>query len=348
MDSQQKKALVFVSAGLGDAILLVPLVKLLRENKFAVTALVTTRMPLEELLESTGLFDQLILARTKTGKAWLALKEYHNFNLALVNYFAATRSNLFLAKRMATRVHTNRIPDKAGKRLTHGLVYLQPKKDIHDAEQNVLLAGKGSMDIKAEHMRLTIPNRNTLNLQEGYIILQISAIHNKQEYKNWGVPHWIRFLKLCKDSFPKLRFVMLGDQTETSLGAEVMAAGIGNTENQMGKTNIREAWEAIEKSQLFIGVDGGLMHLAVAAGKPTLTLWGPSSPILYGYERINPEMHRVVSLNLPCAPCSAWISPNTTRFPSPEACPLRECLSTLSPEQVFGEFTTFVKKHALV
>jgi heptosyltransferase-3 len=348
IDSQRKKALVFISAGLGDAILMVPLVRLLKENGYDVSAIITSPFPCEQLFEGAGLFERMIIARSKTRKALLALKEYRNFQLAIVNYFAASRSNLLLAKQMATMVHTNRIPEHAGKRLESGLIYFVPQVHLHDAEQNMLLAGKGEHKLQQEQIEFLIPSPPSLELPKTYVALQISANHNKQSYKNWPVGDWISFLHQSHRAFPHLTFVLLGDVAEASLAEKVMEAKTGNVISLAGQTTIFQATEVIQRSALFLGLDGGLMHIAAAAGKPSLSLWGPSNPLLYGYEKMNPEKHRVVSLYLGCAPCSAWLQPNTSRFNGPEACTGHECLSQLSPDHVFGEFSTFVKKHELV
>ena len=83
---------------------------------------------------------------------------------------------------------------------------------------------------------------------------------------------------------------------------------------------------AVHQSQFYIGLDSGLMHIAVALNKPTFTVWGASNPILYGYEWIDPKKHKIVSLNLKCAPCSAWINPNTSRVTNPLECPDFKCI----------------------
>jgi len=345
---QQRKALVFIAAGLGDAILLIPLARLLRQQGYSVTAIVTSPFPCEQLFEGTAVFDHLIIARTRARKAWLALKEYRNYQLAIVNYFAANRSNLMLAKQMATMVHANRVPEGASSKLESGIVFFKPKPGIPDAEQNILLAGLGAVAWTEALLHIPRPERNSIPLPSGFLALQISANHNKETYKNWPVAHWISFLKRCKTTFPALHFVLLGDISETALGEEVLRADTGNVQSLIGKTTITQAAEVIGKSSLFVGLDGGLMHIAAAQGIPTFTLWGPSNPLLYGYEQLNPRNNKICSLQLSCSPCSAWISPNTSRYAKPEDCPTRECLADLPPARVFTEFSTFAKTHALV
>jgi ADP-heptose:LPS heptosyltransferase len=49
-----------------------------------------------------------------------------------------------------------------------------------------------------------------------------------------------------------------------------------------GKADLLTVYAALKHARLFIGNDSGLMHLAAAAGAPTLGLFGPSDDRLYG------------------------------------------------------------------
>ena len=56
----------------------------------------------------------------------------------------------------------------------------------------------------------------------------------------------------------------------------------GRTLDLVGQTDLLTAYACLGKARLFIGNDSGLMHLAAAAGAPTLGLFGPSDERLYG------------------------------------------------------------------
>jgi len=109
-----------------------------------------------------------------------------------------------------------------------------------------------------------------------------------------------------------------------------------------GKTSLSQLIQVLNQSQLFIGLDGGLLHLSVALGKPTFTIWGPSSEKLYGYEQFNATLHKCVRLKLNCFPCSAWINANHTKTKNPETCPDQACMKQLSAEEVFTQLTNYV------
>ena len=49
-----------------------------------------------------------------------------------------------------------------------------------------------------------------------------------------------------------------------------------------GDVDLLTAYACLKRARLFIGNDSGTMHLAAAAGVPTLGLFGPSDERLYG------------------------------------------------------------------
>ena len=49
----------------------------------------------------------------------------------------------------------------------------------------------------------------------------------------------------------------------------------------VGKADLLTAYACLKRASLFIGNDSGLMHLAAAAGCPTVGLFGPSDDRLY-------------------------------------------------------------------
>jgi hypothetical protein len=50
----------------------------------------------------------------------------------------------------------------------------------------------------------------------------------------------------------------------------------------VGRTDLLTIYACLKRVRLFIGNDSGLMHMAAAAGAPTLGLFGPSDDRLYG------------------------------------------------------------------
>ncbi len=86
-----------------------------------------------------------------------------------------------------------------------------------------------------------------------------------------------------------------------------------------GKMNLKQLVTAINKCDLVISGDTGPVHVAAALRIPTVAIFGPSDPI-----RFHPygNLHRLVSLDLPCQPCGSQI------------CDHNSCMKNLPAEKV--------------
>lgn len=70
-----------------------------------------------------------------------------------------------------------------------------------------------------------------------------------------------------------------------------------------GKVSLATLTAAMARARLFIGNDGGLLHLAAALRLPTVSLWGPTSPEKWGPRG---SRHRQIRKMERCAGCIYW------------------------------------------
>lgn len=73
--------------------------------------------------------------------------------------------------------------------------------------------------------------------------------------------------------------------------------------NFVGKISLRKSAALISRSQVFIGADSGLMHLACAIGTKTIALFGPGN--LRKWEPKG-EKHSIITENVDCSPCTQF------------------------------------------
>lgn len=104
---------------------------------------------------------------------------------------------------------------------------------------------------------------------------------------NWGAKQWPaeRFaqaaLELAAPS--QARIAVFGAQNErASVEALLSALPADRTIDLIGKIDLPTVHACLKRANFYLGNDSGLMHMAVAAGIPTLGLFGPSSEIFYG------------------------------------------------------------------
>lgn len=337
-----KKALVFFSAGVGDAILLVPLVNRLKQEGYHVTGLFTSPFHCESIFENTRLLDAINIKKGKLALVLFSLLHFRNYDKVFLNHFAFSRSHISLAALFGKSIYTN-YATFTSSQSSKAIHFIEPKANTHDALQNVLLHDPAATlsDLNFD-LKYQPRNTNPFRLKASYLVLQISAANNKAPYKNWPMEKWIELFNFLNAKLPGTQLVILGDNSEVALSKTIDSLNDNNILSLIGKTQLSDVMEIIFYSKFYIGLDSGLMHIAVALNKPSFTLWGASDPQLYGYAWLG-DKHRVVCLNLSCAPCSAWIGRNTSRVSDPLQCPDFKCLRDLSVEMVTKELDDFMK-----
>ena len=100
-----------------------------------------------------------------------------------------------------------------------------------------------------------------------------------------------------------------------------------------GRLDVRQGLAVIARLQLFLSSDTGPMHLACAAGTPSVSVFGPSDSVRYftgGAFDGRPERHLILRQDLWCAPC------NLIRRPPAEcdAAEPPECLRLVTVDAV--------------
>ncbi|MFZ1990306.1 MAG: glycosyltransferase family 9 protein [Alphaproteobacteria bacterium] len=104
-------------------------------------------------------------------------------------------------------------------------------------------------------------------------------------FKEWPPE---RFAELARrltdehDALPGASIVVFGTSQERNRAGELMELlPPQNTIDLMGKTDPLEAAACLARLSLFVGNDSGPMHIAAAAGTPTLGLFGTGWPAVY-------------------------------------------------------------------
>ena len=115
--------------------------------------------------------------------------------------------------------------------------------------------------------------------------------------KRWPVESFLELSEKINDRGYEI--VVVGARSDFKLAEQIVERCRGV--NIAGKTSLPQVARIVSGAELFVGGDSGLMHLAVAVGSKTVSLFGPSNPAKWGPRG---EGHHVISLELPCSPCS--------------------------------------------
>lgn len=103
------------------------------------------------------------------------------------------------------------------------------------------------------------------------------------------------------------RVTIFGGRGDTAAGEQVaraLRAGFPRAEvdNACGRYTIAEVIACFALVDAFWGIDSGLLHIARAVGKPTVSFWGPTDPATL-LRDLDPARDEVHYRKLPCSPC---------------------------------------------
>lgn len=152
---------------------------------------------------------------------------------------------------------------------------------------------------------------------------------------SWGkdasLKHWPaeKFALLAEKIYSELgvKVLILGDTTETHISGLIINSAKGNIIDLTGKTDLKELAAVLSRLKLLVANDGGPLHMAVALGVKTVSLFGPVDERVYGpYPRGND--HVVIKKDIDCRPCY-------NNFRLAECQNNRRCLSDISVDEVF-------------
>lgn len=171
-------------------------------------------------------------------------------------------------------------------------------------------------------------------LEEGKFLTLTRSVDTNNTYQGstrlWPVESYEKFIKLFKQTYPDYKIVYLGPNRKVCVDLK------GIELNLVGKTSFSELLAILDRSTLHFDMECGMVHLRHFLGrKPSIVLFGPTSPKLKGHkENLNIQMEGVCSLPF----CEHIIlngdwARSCLQKDSCEAA----CMKAISPEKVLKE-----------
>jgi heptosyltransferase-2/heptosyltransferase-3 len=120
--------------------------------------------------------------------------------------------------------------------------------------------------------------------------------------KQWRLKGWIQVGNALASRFGA-RIVLTGSAGERELAREIARGLVAPPLIAAGETSVGQLAALLRRCCLAVGPDSGPLHLAVAAGVPTVHLYGPADPALFGPWG-DPARHRVVTSDWACIACN--------------------------------------------
>lgn len=149
--------------------------------------------------------------------------------------------------------------------------------------------------------------------------------HNRRWPKEYYLELITKVLSEKKDIF----IVLIGGKSDILYVEELhnkFKEGKNRIFNMCGRTLLSELFGILDKSILLITNDSGPLHIGYILDTPTVALFGPETPSLYGPEG---ENHHVFYEDLYCSPCLNIYNSKSSH------CKDNVCMKRILPQDVF-------------
>ena len=342
---------VWMPSWIGDVVLALPALQALRDIYPKTRITIITKFPAGQLLSNHKAVVDTVLKFPKNKEDGyikqysyaLGLRKY-KFDLGIVfpNSFHAA----FMLMLTGARVRIGYRTDGRQQLLTHSIpVTKEEKKTLYRVNYFHKILSPINSELAPDHYDSKWTNsrmvsRNILRvvgLDREDLFITIHPGASKIE-RAW---HAERFGILCQNiikAYP-VKIVLLGTYEEKLLLEKISSFCSSKNITIVTKFGLAEITQLLKVSQLFIGNDSGLLHMASLAGTPVVGIFGPGQAATTG-PFVDVKKQEIVTRNYSCSPCKQRFfeecKPSIHRKP--------ECLESISVKEVFEAIKKIVKR----
>ncbi len=123
---------------------------------------------------------------------------------------------------------------------------------------------------------------------------------NDAKYKRWPIEKYAKLADKLIENF-SAEIILMGDKNEIDLCSKIADLMKYKPNVACGQTTISQFAALAQRCYFCVLNDGGPLHIAVAAGAKTVSIFGPVDEKVYG--PYPPKGHLVVTKNIACRPC---------------------------------------------
>jgi len=342
-----KKILVIRYRFIGDTVLTVPFLRNLRKHYPDAQIDMLAGAVSSEVLGNCPYIDNLIVFDTtdkhryeNTGSKkisfWSYVKLLRKNKYDKVYVLKRSFSSAFLAFMGGVKERIGFDTEQRGFLLTKRVKYDKGKHEV-DCFLDILKAD--NVPINDDYLENRIDKRSGAKVDE---ILKAQNLGNASKVlihatsgninKQWPLEYFAEVVEyLVNKKNARVFYTGTEEDFNTYTEIEKRIKLKANSVNLCGKMSIQDSTALINKMNLVIGVDSGLLHVAASLNIPAIGIYGPMSLRKWG---LRGEIHRPLSLNLPCIPCGLR-----------RACKFdRACLKNIRPELIINTVEEMIKE----
>ena len=119
---------------------------------------------------------------------------------------------------------------------------------------------------------------NSWRFKDRYVVMHLTP---KFRYKEWPITRWRELIQKCLDHDIGVILSGLLNETESDV-LKQLHANDTRVLNLLNRLKIDELVRLIYPAGCYVGTDTAVTHMAAATGNPTVAIFGPSSPLVWG------------------------------------------------------------------
>lgn len=307
--------------GIGDAVLLAPAIRRLRE--------IFPKVRIEVLAErrNAGTFAlcpgiDRVLCYDKPGELWQALKSRYN---VVVDSEQWHRLSAIVTRMIRSQVKIGYGTNERKRLFTHSIGYSHENYEVDSFFELLKPLGiEPPSTVLSPFLTVPAVDQRTadkmLGKLQGKPLITIFPGASIAE-RCWGNDKFRQLAKRLIDA--GCCVVIVGGKEDVASGHAIVAGTCAL--NLAGQTSLCETAGILNRSKLLVSGDSGVLHIGVGLGMPTVSLFGPGVAAKWA-PRGNQQV--VINHQLLCSPC--------TRFGTTPPCPIgAKCIQDISVDEVF-------------
>ncbi len=298
--SEKRSLLLIRPGGIGDAVLLAPVIHSLKKNYPAIHVTILAEK------RNAGVFPLILgvdrlLCYDRPDELLQALRARYD---VVIDTEQSHRLSAVVARMISAPVKIGFDTNERRRMFTHPVPYSQ---DDYEALRFAHLLKP--LGLEADNVETGTPFLTVSDAASDKASTLLESLHDQPfvtifpgasiPERRWGADRFRNVAEML--SALGIKIVVVGGKEDRRQG-EVIAGGYLGL-NLAGLTSLAETVAVIRKSSLLVSGDSGVLHIAVGLNIPTVSLFGPGRSKKWAPRG---DRHIVINKELPCSPCTTF------------------------------------------
>lgn len=337
-----KSIAVIQTAFLGDFVLALPLLQIIRNNapksKISVvcTPVSSETASLASAIDNIVIYDKrnkhkgmkgikLLAQNLKSADVDLIIAPHRSFRTTLLAKLTGAKYSVGFDKNAFSFLYSKKIAYELKKHEIERNISLLAAFDSVNTDYNSVDVNFAKKDVDLVDSLL---KENNIGSKQSFVVIAPGSVWAT---KKWKIEHFAKLSSMLKEKGEQV--VVIGSKAEKE-DADLLAKQTGAL-NLCGKTSIPQSIYLLSRAKLLITNDSAPTHFAGLVACPTITLYGPTVPE-FGFAPVGKNDRCLAISDLECRPCAIH---------GGKSCPLKhfDCMNKLSPEYVFQNAVEILK-----